>query len=303
MDLIEKWFGFGIDERYDDGVRALRRQDLQGAIEAFRSCLARKPEGTIRRLAVQRLGQALNLAAEHECAHQAWGEAAEYLKEACSLQPGYADYRLALAEVERQRGRPEYERKALEQALAINPNYTLAAIRLAANRYAAGDRESALGLAHSCSGREGVDRLAYEAALERHAQGDFDAVPERLRSAASSSKADSGVLITQGDVFASRGDWRSAEEMYRQALAQTPNYPDVHYKRGVSLLELNQVEDAIDEFAQAIGINPGYAQAWAMEGVAMRRYGREEEAMRAFQKCLEIDPDHPIAVQESERRR
>ncbi|MES1228094.1 MAG: hypothetical protein ABUL72_05440, partial [Armatimonadota bacterium] len=48
MSFVGKWFGFGRNPHYDEGVRAYERGDDEAAVECFKVCLSSDPEPSSR---------------------------------------------------------------------------------------------------------------------------------------------------------------------------------------------------------------------------------------------------------------
>ena len=51
MSLQSKWFGFGLDERYDAGVRAYEQGRFEEAVDALVRCLQSSKDSRTVRLA------------------------------------------------------------------------------------------------------------------------------------------------------------------------------------------------------------------------------------------------------------
>ena len=49
--------------------------------------------------------------------------------------------------------------------------------------------------------------------------------------------------------------------MFRQALAQAPDFRDGHYNLGVALNSLDRVEEAVESFERSLEIDPEFQDA------------------------------------------
>ncbi|MFX8786136.1 hypothetical protein ABTM90_20150, partial [Acinetobacter baumannii] len=82
MSFVGKWFGFGRNPHYDDGVRAYERGDYPAAIESFRLCLEGEPEPGAKERAKNYLAGSLGRLAQAELEEGALDQAVEHLSEA-----------------------------------------------------------------------------------------------------------------------------------------------------------------------------------------------------------------------------
>ena len=53
-------------------------------------------------------------------------------------------------------------------------------------------------------------------------------------------------------------EYDAAVELFDQAIALCPKYPDLHNLRGIALFELERLEEAVDAFALSAELGPGY---------------------------------------------
>src|SRR6266545_6987923 len=65
---------------------------------------------------------------------------------------------------------------------------------------------------------------------------------------------------------------------------------ETHYKKGIELLEKQQLEPAITELLAATRLKPRFADAYKALGVAQARKGYLKAAIIAFRKAIAIDP-------------
>ena len=112
------------------------------------------------------------------------------------------------------------------------------------------------------------------------------------------------VHMGRGDSYAATGDYDSAVEAYRSAIALAPALAPAHMNLATVLLELDLVEEAIVELETAVELSSKprttsdaegraketeYATALLNLGVARMRQGSTTEALEAFRKAGEAD--------------
>ena len=67
---------------------------------------------------------------------------------------------------------------------------------------------------------------------------------------------------------------------------------DQYYKKGVSLLGQNQLEDSIEYFEQTLKINPDHVSAHNNIGIALARLGQLDRAIEHFKIAVRLRPDN-----------
>jgi hypothetical protein len=67
---------------------------------------------------------------------------------------------------------------------------------------------------------------------------------------------------------------------------------DQYYKKGVSLLGQNQLEDSIEYFEQTLKINPDHVSAHNNMGIALARLGQLDRAIEHFKIAVRLRPDN-----------
>lgn len=303
MAFVSKWFGFGHDAAFDDGVRAFERGEFEEAAGFFRSSAMGAADRSIRDRAKSYLAGSLGRLARRMFEARDFDSAHRLAAEATETRPGFADLWLLRSRIEKALGRWDEARQSVEQALSINPEYGAALVlRGVILMHAAEPQlgflsvEEGVRIDHRLAGKEWVDG---ERAFR---EGDY-AAAESAFAQIEPRGSDIHQLLSEGDALAKKGDWQAAAELFQAVSWIAPSYADVHIRFGQAQLELDNLDGAKKAFQTAIAANPDYAEAYALMGVASRRMGDEEAAMSAFRRTLEIDPQHPIASQEVLYRR
>lgn len=87
-------------------------------------------------------------------------------------------------------------------------------------------------------------------------------VPDRLRRpplvASPQAKLNAARNRTQGDLAFRSQNWAQAYSRYKQAVAETPEDPDLRFRHGVCLAMLKQYGRAADEFRKGLELDPDW---------------------------------------------
>lgn len=298
MSFVGKWFGFGQDAQFDEGVRCFERGDFEGAAGLFRECLAGTGVRSVKERAKSYLAGSLGRLAAGSFVRRDFEDSLRYLSEAVEVRPGFADLWLSLARVKFVLGDSSGALGACEQALVINPGYANAKLLEGTVFYKSGMRDQ--GVTRMKEAVDADPRLLtaeWSEGLEAHLAGDFETALSSFKEIRPKT-TDVHELMFEGDRLAKGGDWGGALERFDAAGELAPEYADLAVRRGQVLLETGDVEGAVSALQRATELNPDYAEAFALMGVGLRRLDREDEAMAAFRQALAIDPDQAIASQE-----
>jgi len=76
---------------------------------------------------------------------------------------------------------------------------------------------------------------------------------------------------------------------YREAVDQSPEDGELHYRLGNALLDMGLHRDAYVAYQKAVQRQPGHANAYANMGLALRKLGNLKAAMGAYMQALDID--------------
>lgn len=303
MASFSKWFTFGRDQLYDQGLRAFDAGLFEESASLMRQSRDRAADPTHRRLCEYYLAESLMAMGRTALKAYLYETARDAFEEAISIEPRYADLHFLHAMACAALGHHGLEESSLRRALEINPNYARAYLHLGIAAYR--DARFAEGLKDiACAVQMDPDMAGerYEFALYCHSQGDTARALANFRALDNSDALDANSHARMGDNFARKGLWFEAGQEYESALMIAPNYADVRCKYGLTLLELGNSEGALAQFNRAIEINPHYADAHAHRGIALRRLNRLDEAREAFRLALDHDRHHPIAQHEIGRR-
>ena len=86
-----------------------------------------------------------------------------------------------------------------------------------------------------------------------------------------------------------------AEAFFRELLARHPDYANAHINLGSLLMELGRTAEAIYLFRRAVALKPDEAAGHERLGVALKAAGRVREAVRSLRHALQIAPEMAVA--------
>ena len=210
-------------------------------------------------------------------------------------------------------GKHEQAVQAIQQAIALFPEWGAAHYSLALSLRALGRRDEA------------------QHALQRHVQygARWPAVPDPVLSSVSSLRNDSAVrfrtarsLAEQGDLngaiaefesvladdkssalahsslvklYGRVGNWAKADEHYRAAVALGSGLSELHYDYGVLLGLQQKWDEAQDAYRRAIAINPVYPEAHNNLGQILERNRQFDAALTEYRTAVLDRPTFRLA--------
>jgi len=108
--------------------------------------------------------------------------------------------------------------------------------------------------------------------------------------------------LAKGTGFYNLASLQSAQGAYSEALSPyaaaediLPGYYNIHYGKGVALMNLNRDEEAVKSFEEAITLKPDYGEAYLALASAHHRLGNKEEAAKAYEAALKLEPQMEAA--------
>ena len=125
--------------------------------------------------------------------------------------------------------------------------------------------------------------------LERLAAAMPDETPENVVAE---------LLAHAGISWQQAGNYDRARAVQTNALELSPNNPDIHVDRAVSLFETNNYWEAIDDINEALEVSSNRADLYAFRASACRHVDAMELAMEDANLALTEDPENPEALLE-----
>jgi tetratricopeptide (TPR) repeat protein len=161
-----------------------------------------------------------------------------------------------------------------ERALALNPNYTEAALNLAVTYNDRGKYEAARQVYARIRGTpggsaQGLDPFARGKIANMHAE--------------------------VGQAYADAGLPKDAILEYEKAVGLCPQFADLRTKLGMLLRELNDMPRARHQYEAALEARPNYIPARIQLGITLLALGETDKAREQWTKVLELEPDNARA--------
>lgn len=91
------------------------------------------------------------------------------------------------------------------------------------------------------------------------------------------------------------GQWRDAEQCYRDALAIDPRHAGSLHHLGLAALQQGRHDDAVDFIGRAIALNGSIPECHYQIGIALGSLGRFEEAAAHNRRAIELRPGYAEA--------
>lgn len=305
MGTLDKWFVFGRDAGFDEGLRSFETGAFADAALHFEAFLdARPSEPALVRLATMYLAESFNRLGDQSNGEGNQAGALEFFTKAVGLQPGYADLQYKLSRTYAQAGDHASGLRHVDRALSINPKFTAALLLRAILLYSQESCDEAMGsLMDAIQERPALENERFEQFVLLHNAGKNEEAVGLLWDMLNADSSLLTALIQQAAATAGAGDHDSAAEQYVRILDAAPGYADIHCRYGECLLELGHLSAAESQFRGALSINPRYLDAMASLGIVLRRQGDQVGAKAQFARVLDLNPNHPVATAELERLR
>lgn len=161
-----------------------------------------------------------------------------------------------------------------EKALALNPEYT----------------EAALNLAITCNdlGLYGASREVSATLNDRARRGD------RIEPYARGKLANLHAEVARA--YDELGLFDEAVSEYRRALVLAPTFSDLRVRLAMALRRDGDLDGALSELETCLQLTPEYTAARVKYGFALSLAGRVEEARAQWEEVLRRDPDERTAA-------
>jgi tetratricopeptide (TPR) repeat protein len=91
------------------------------------------------------------------------------------------------------------------------------------------------------------------------------------------------------------GRLREAENIYRQIVANNPEFAPAQHMMGVILFQMGRRQEGVQHVRRSIELNPNYSEALANLGHLLREMGQYDEALTSCRRAIELNPNLPEA--------
>jgi tetratricopeptide (TPR) repeat protein len=224
----------------------------------------------------ERTKQLLSLGREHYEKRE-FEKAEHYLRQVLERDDDarYADVYNMLGVIHHDRGRFEDAQGSFEEALAINPNYTEAALNLA--------------VTYNDLGRYDEAKKIYRAALSKGEES-----PGQLDPFVKGKIANLHAEVAQA--YADAGMPADAMHELRKAIILCPTFADLRLRLANLYRQTGDLDAARFELEEAIGAKDSYVPAHVALGVVHLAMNEKDAAVARWKTALEIDPDNKAAA-------
>lgn len=204
---------------------------------------------------------------------------------AIEAQPGFLEATVKLGTQHLRGGRFLDAARTFNRAVELNDRLIMGFVGLGIAQLQSGrtpEAEATLDLAASL---EPSSTLLFSETTRLHLKAERQNTRPRpsLLTIASGETFDEGVT---GD-----GLIEEVLRRHQQAILNTPNVADLHYRHGLLLRQLGRTYEAIAAFRNAVAINRHYSKALAKLGLALRETGDRDDAIQFLGRSLTFGPD------------
>jgi tetratricopeptide (TPR) repeat protein len=205
---------------------------------------------------------------------QEFDEAGKLLEQVLAHDDRFADVHDMLGVIDHQAGRLVDAERHFERALALNPNYTEAALNLAVTYNDRGKFEEARQIYARIKGRPTGDTTA----LDPFARGKLANMHAAL-----------------GEAYNDANLTGEAIREYEKAVRLCPDFSDLRTRLGTLLRQSGDLGRAREHYEAAVRAKPGFVQARILLGVTLLAMGELDKAEAAWNGALEHDP-HSVSA-------
>jgi tetratricopeptide (TPR) repeat protein len=189
-------------------------------------------------------------------------------------------------------------RPALERAVAADPAFTAAWVRLAACYQALGYAEKAQSAAARAAATPGAaaGRLGFEARAQlQQLQGEPEAAQETLRQLVKGYPNDLEARLALAEAYGQQGKLEEAADALRQVVRSDPNHPRGWFLLSRYLIEQGKARQAVDEtlvhamvVQNRLGSEQGRADVLNALGVAYQQLGDLDRAADSYRQAAAV---------------
>ncbi len=141
-------------------------------------------------------------------------------------------------------------------------------------------------------------RVRMELASGYYSRGQYETALDEVKLALAVKPDLPDAYNLRGLVYQSMGEDKLAEENFKRALQLSPRDPDIMHNYGWFLCQNRRIPEALTQFQQAIA-TPRYAglsRSLMTQGVCQARTGAYADAERSLVRSYELDPTSPVTA-------
>lgn len=332
MSFWTRLFKGTAGERYEKGIRFFNEGRYDEAADLLEEVIS---ESNHRGNPIAKLGAfyAAEAHAKIGMAHFYGGQldqAFEHCQVALEENPHYPDLYYYLGVVHYRRGEHEQAIDQLTRATELNPDYAEAICYLGITLHDAGYFERAgEAFARALTLARETPNPISRILIDRLDARSFDIpVLQELREVVDGNTGFQ-IAVREGTGAFNRGDFVSASRFFGDAALLKPEYPDLHCRLGISLLEEDRATEAVRalqkavelnveyvdalyhlsialfhegeyvesrmRIEQAIALRAGFADVQCQYGIVLLALGEFDTAVGAFERAIEISPEYAKA--------
>jgi tetratricopeptide (TPR) repeat protein len=283
------------ESEFAAAVRAAREGRIAEAMETIERLLEGsaldEARSTAAAMALAEVARQAENAGDLDRAEQA-------LERAAALRPHYADLHFQHACVLLAQKRRPLARRALDQAIRLNPRYLAARVERALLDAREGLIVDAIGALRSLE-RElpPADARAFHQGLRCLEQADWDTADALIKRALQIANVELNHRLEEVRASLERGDAARAREVLSELIGRHPAYPDLHHLMGIAELALGHHDDALVALASALELNPDFHDARILLARALEGLGQTAQAGDQIALVLQHDPQNPTALE------
>ncbi len=136
----------------------------------------------------------------------------------------------------------------------------------------------------------------FELGLAHHQRGELERAAQLYRAAIAETPNHFDALHLLGVVALQRNDAPAGVELIRKAIDLKPHAAAAHLNLGNALRTLKRYPEALASYDRAIALKPDAIDAYSNRGVTLEDLARYEEALASYDRALEISPDYAQAL-------
>lgn len=105
--------------------------------------------------------------------------------------------------------------------------------------------------------------------------------------------------LALGKLYHKLSYWDDAEEVYRQALAVSPNSADLNHVLGWLLVDHSRAREGFDYIRQATELDPKNGMAWFRLAQLYEAMRKSKQATAAYRQAAALLPEHSLAYKKA----